>query len=171
MVLPWNLSSVHTILGWKKPCELTNCQTQSRSLFELVSSENNIKLSVCGNCASRLTGIDISKYAVVDNYIDRVKPQFKLIKNLSGLQLVNDHSRPDYLSKFSLVIGDQRIFISVFKNKRCMLIINDKPIQPNLSKSFKNQTAVTEFAVEYVNNQYRTKLLNFIIHDQNFVMP
>lgn len=169
--VPWILTSVHAILGWKKACDLTNCQTKSRSLFEIVTFPNNIKICVCSNCASRLTGIDIAKFAVVDTYIDKIKPHFKLLRNLTGAQPVNDHKRPDYISKFYMVIGDQRIFISIFKNGRCLLIINDKQIQPNLSKSFINKTAVTEFAVEYVNNQYQTKLFNYIIHGQNFVMP
>jgi hypothetical protein len=171
IIAPWKLESVQTNFGWKQVCNLTNCQVKSRSNFQLVSTQNNIKVCVCSDCASRLTGLDISKLSIVDTYIDKVKPFFKSLKSLNGLQPVNDLNRPYYVSKLIKIIGDQRIFISIFNNNQCMLIINDKQIFPNLDKAFKNTSAVIEFAIEYVNNQYKTKLFNYIIYGQHFVMP
>jgi len=165
------LESVQTYLGRMQVCDVTSCQVSSRSLFVLDSRQDNIKICVCSDCASRLTGLDNSKLSIVDKYIDKVMPHFKSLKSLNGLQSVNDLNRPYYVSKLIKIIGDQRIFISIFNNNQCTLIINDKQIFPNLSKSFKNKSAVTEFAIEYVNNQYKTKLFNYIIYGQHFVMP
>lgn len=171
VLAPWTLKSIHTHLGWKQTCDVKYCHQKSRSRFEVLSQSHQITRNVCSYCASRLTGINISKFAVVETYIDNIKPHFKNLRNLTGLQSVNDPQRPDFISKFCMVIGDQRINISIFKNGRCMLIINSKPIPPSLRKSFKGKNEVAEFAVQYVNNQYITKIFNYIIYGQHFVMP
>jgi len=149
------LESVQTYLGRMQVCDVTSCQVSSRSLFVLDSRQDNIKICVCSDCASRLTGLKTSELSIVDKYLEKVKPHLKSLKSLNGLQSINDPKRPYYVSQLSKIIGDQRIYIAILKNNQCTLIINYKQLFPNNSKSFNNPSVATKFAVEYVNNQYK----------------
>ena len=161
---PWSLKEIHTNFGHKQSCGIESCSQKSRAQFEIYSQPCGYTRYVCSYCASYLTGLDISRLLVAETYIESVKNQFKNLKNLIGMCPVYNHPCKDLVGKLNTTIGAHRIIISSFKDGKCSLIIDGKPIKASLINSFRNKREVTEHAINFINNLNKDKLYYFIIN-------
>lgn len=161
---PWILKEIITSFGHKQLCEIEGCSQKSRSQFEIYSAPTDSTRYACSYCTSYLTGLEIVRLSSVETYIERVNNQFKDLKNLVGMGPVYNHPCKDLEGKLDTTIGAHRIIITSFKDGKCNLIIDGKPIKASLNKSFRSKTEVTEHAINCINNLNKDKLYYFIIN-------
>ena len=167
----WTIQVIHTHFGWKQSCSVSDCQNATRAQFELVSPFQRITQNVCSTCAASLTGQSVAALNKADAYVEIIKPQFKNLKQLTGLQEVYNHPK-NVTGRFNANIGRRyHVFITVMSSGYCYLSINNQPMSPNLNKSIKSTRVATDFAVQVVNNKYKDQLFNHILHGTPFIMP
>lgn len=167
---PWTIRYVHTHFGWKQSCAVSNCTNTTRAQFELVSPSHRATQIVCGKCGTALTDHDITALDKAEDYVKVVKPQFKSLKQLNGIQVVRNHPK-NVTGRLNVNIGGHHVFITIMDGGWCYLSINGQPMSPNLNKSIKSTKVATEFAVQVINNKYKDRLLSHIQHGTPFVMP
>ncbi len=167
----WILQSVQTNFGWKQICDVADCQNATRAQFTVASQSHQATLNVCSNCAAALTDHSVSRFNMAETYINTVRPQFKSLRQLNAMQIVSNHPNKNVKGRLNISIGDQHIFITSFQGGGYMLIVNGQPKSPNLNKSIKGKKRLTDFTQNIVNNRYKDRLLNHILHGTPFIMP
>lgn len=168
----WDLQSLETHFGWKQDCEIGQCISRSRARFVVFNKQVNAARTVCSLCAATLTGLNINTLGLCETYVKEVKSHFQSLRAMSGLQSPHHYSHKNMTGYLSMNIGDQHVYISEFNGGRYMLSINRQTISPNIKyKAFNSQKRVAEFAIETVNNRYKSRLINYIYHGTPFTMP
>ncbi len=168
----WNLKDIETNFGWRPHCDNQQCQHTSYVRFLLVGNNSRHSNSLCSNCAASYLGINQQKLSICDTYVKSAKPLFLQLKNMDGMIPPRFKSHSDVTGYFNIRIGDERIWITEFKKTYYMLKVNGETIKPNLKyKAFKGRKQVTSFAVETVNNRYKTYLHDYIFKGISFTMP
>ncbi len=168
----WGFQSIDTHYGWKQNCEMDQCLSRSRVRFVIYNKQYNATRIVCSSCAANLTGMHAHAFSVCETCVNNLKPHFQTLRNLNGLRQSHQHSHKNMTGYLSINIGDQHVYISEFNSGRYLLSINRKPIHPNLNyKAFKSKKRVAEFAIETVNNYYKSRMINHVLFGTPFVMP
>ncbi len=167
---PWTIRYVYTHFGWKQSCAVSNCTNTTRAQFEVVSQSHRATQIVCSTCAAALTGHNITALDKAEEYVKVVKPQYKNLKQLNGLQVVRKHPK-NVTGRLNANIGDNHVFIVIMEGGWCYLSIGGQPMSPNLKKSIKSTNVATDFAKQVINNKYKDRLLSHIQHGTPFVMP
>ena len=157
----------------KQPCELQghNCCTRSFSRFGITTEQYPNHKYACHLCACNVTGRSIFQLGMAEQYVQNVKPHIRDLKDKVHFHITPHHKNKNVTGQLKQTIGDLSIVITEFQNQNYGLIINGIPYQPNLRKNFLSYKKVCDFTVRVINNIYSDKILNYIHHGTQFIMP
>jgi len=169
---PLKVTNIDLNLTRKQYCDLDDCDCKYFSRF-CVTPQNYQTKSVyaCPHCTSKLTQFSLYQLSYAEQYIQRVKPYFKILKDKSCIKAISSHNKQDVTGQINYKIGDNKIIITEFKNYYYGLIINGRIYKKNLLKYFDSYKSVYEITVEIINNIYITRIYDFLNHGTQFIMP
>ena len=156
----------------KQYCDIDDCDGKYFARFCVTPQSYRIKPAYsCPHCTSKLTQFSLYQLSYAEQYVQRVKPHFKMLRDKSCINTISNHKNNDITGQLNYKIGDIKIIITEFRNYNYGLIINGRVYKKGLLKYINNYKSVYELTVKAINNIYITRIYNFLTHGTQFIMP
>lgn len=169
---PLRVTDIDINITRKQYCDVDDCKGKYFARFCVTPYNGHIKTAYCcPHCTSKLTQFSLYQLSYAEQYIQRVKPHFRMLKDKSCIKTISNHKNQDTTGQINYKIGDNKIIITEFKNYYYGLIINGRIYNKNLLKYFDSYKTVYERNVEIINNIYIIRIYNFLNHGTQFIMP
>ena len=158
----------------KQPCEIQECLccTKSHSRFVVSSQQYAMEYKyACPICTSCNTDYSMSKLGRGEEYVYRVTPYFKAIKDKMYSNSAPNRNVLNTSGEYRQDIGDISILITRFHHAYYELTIDKGLHTEYFHRNFSNFRSLYTSTVLEVNKIYQDRILKSIYSDTPFFMP